>query len=115
LKRLINIPEFDRHREKMEKKGPRVLSNLELLAVLLGSGIKGKDVFKLSKDILKIAQEDFAFIKDCYPDGDLKDDLNERERLPAMFRAHSYREFINDLKKAQTGIDIQDNQEGQYS
>lgn len=34
-------------------------SNLELLAVLLGSSIKGKDVFEVAKDILKMAQDDF--------------------------------------------------------
>lgn len=59
MKRIKNIPEFDRPREKMEKKGAKALSNLELLAVLLGSGIKGKDVFEVAKDILGLAQNDF--------------------------------------------------------
>jgi DNA repair protein RadC len=53
MKRIKGIPEFDRPREKMEKKGPGALSNLELLAVLLGSGIKGKGVFEVARDILK--------------------------------------------------------------
>jgi len=48
MRRIKGIPEFDRPREKMEKKGPAALSNLELLAVLLGSGIKGKDVFEVA-------------------------------------------------------------------
>lgn len=43
----------------MEKKGARALSDLELLAVLLGSGIQGKDVFAVARDILKLAQGDF--------------------------------------------------------
>lgn len=30
-----------------------------MLAVLLGSGIKGKDVFEVARDILKLAQNDF--------------------------------------------------------
>lgn len=46
-------------REKLEKKGARALSDLELLAVLLGSGIQGKDVFAVARDILKLAQGDF--------------------------------------------------------
>lgn len=46
-------------REKWEEKEAKVLSNLELLAVLLGSGIKGKDVFEVARDILKLAQDDF--------------------------------------------------------
>lgn len=59
MKKIRNIPKFDLPREKMERKGAKVLSNLELLAVLLGSDIKGKDVFEVAKDILKLAQNDF--------------------------------------------------------
>ena len=59
MKKIKDILKFDRPREKMEKRGVKTLSNLELLAVLLGSGIKGKDVFEVAKDILKLAQETF--------------------------------------------------------
>lgn len=59
MKKIKNLQRFDRPREKMEMKGTKALSNLELLAVLLGSGIKGKDVFEVAKDILKLAQNDF--------------------------------------------------------
>ncbi|HEX9831167.1 MAG TPA: UPF0758 domain-containing protein, partial [Thermodesulfobacteriota bacterium] len=59
MKRIKNIPEFDRPREKMEQKGVKALSNLELLAVLLGTGIKDKDVFEVAKDILNLANESF--------------------------------------------------------
>lgn len=62
MKKIKNIPEFDRPREKMEKKGVQALSDLELLAVLLGSGIQGKDVFEVARDILKLAQGDFDTI-----------------------------------------------------
>ncbi len=56
MRRIKGIPEFDRPREKMKKKGPAALSNLELLAVLLGSAIKGKDVFEVARDILKVTE-----------------------------------------------------------
>jgi len=59
MKSIKDIPKFDRPREKMDRNGPQVLSDIELLAVLLGSGIKGKDVFKVARDILKLVQEDF--------------------------------------------------------
>lgn len=59
MKRIKNIPEFDRPREKMEQKGVKALSNLELLAVLLATGIKDKDVFEVAKDILNLANESF--------------------------------------------------------
>lgn len=59
MRKIKNIPEFDRPREKMKQKGAQALSNIELLAVLLGSGVKGKDVFQVAKDILKLAQDNF--------------------------------------------------------
>jgi DNA repair protein RadC len=59
MKSIKNIPKFDRPREKIERNGPQALSDIELVAVLLGSGIKGKDVFKVARDILKLAQKDF--------------------------------------------------------
>lgn len=59
MKNIKDIPKFDRPREKMDRNGPQVLSDIELLAVLLGSGIKGKNVFKVARDILKLVQKDF--------------------------------------------------------
>lgn len=56
MKKIVGIPEFDRPREKMERKGPEALLNLELLAVLLGSGIRGKGVFEVARDILKVTE-----------------------------------------------------------
>ena len=62
MKKIKDILEFDRPREKMNRSGPEVLSDIELLAVLVGSGIKDKDVFKIAKDILKLVQKDFETI-----------------------------------------------------
>jgi len=58
-KRFKDLQKIDRPREKLIKKGPSSLSTLELIAVILGSGIKGKDVYKVSKDITKKAEKDF--------------------------------------------------------
>jgi DNA repair protein RadC len=58
-KTIDRIPRFDRPREKMAAKGPEALSNLELLAVLLGSGIRGRDVFAVAKEIAETAEKDF--------------------------------------------------------
>jgi DNA repair protein RadC len=41
----------DRPREKLKEMGPAFLSNKELIAVLLGSGVRGKDVFRVAEDI----------------------------------------------------------------
>lgn len=59
MRDIKNIPKFDRPREKMDRNGPQALSDIELMAVLLGSGTKGKDVFKLARDILKVIEKDF--------------------------------------------------------
>jgi DNA repair protein RadC len=53
MKRISDIPEKDRPREKLQSKGPEALSDLELLAVLLGSGTKGHDVMNVAARILK--------------------------------------------------------------
>jgi len=43
-----------RPRERLMKKGPAALSDAELLAVLLNTGIKGKNVSELAEDLLRL-------------------------------------------------------------
>ncbi len=50
---LKNMHKVDMPREKLEKYGVAKLADYELLAILLGSGIKGLNVVELSKKILK--------------------------------------------------------------
>lgn len=54
LKKISDIPKSDRPREKMQAKGPKSLSDHELLAILLGSGTKGSDVMTVAGRILKV-------------------------------------------------------------
>ena len=51
--KLKDIPKIDRPREKFLEKGADALSKSELLAILIGSGIKGKNVKQLSEQIIK--------------------------------------------------------------
>jgi len=51
IKKFKDIEAEDRPREVLKKKGAKQLSNLQLMQILLGSGIKGKDVKKLSSEI----------------------------------------------------------------
>jgi adenine-specific DNA-methyltransferase len=53
MPKLKDIPKVDRPRERFLKKGPDALSKSELLAILVGSGIKGKNVKKLSEQIIR--------------------------------------------------------------
>jgi DNA repair protein RadC len=57
MARIKDIPKIDLPREKLEKYGSGKLADSELLAILLGSGIKGLNVLQLSKKILKLIQK----------------------------------------------------------
>lgn len=50
--KLKNLPKIDLPREKLEKYGPEKLKDSELLAILLGAGVKGTNVIELSCKIL---------------------------------------------------------------
>ena len=69
-KKIKDLPKVERPREKLMQYGPEKLSNSELLAILLRSGKKGKNVIELANKILK------RFSKDELPNltfNDLKD------------------------------------------
>ena len=50
---IIDWPEEERPREKLLAKGPRVLSDAELLAIFLRTGINGKTALDLARDLLQ--------------------------------------------------------------
>ena len=54
IRDIKSLPEELRPREKLARHGAQKLSDEELLAVILGSGTKGKDVLTLSREIVKI-------------------------------------------------------------
>lgn len=49
---IQQMPESERPRERLGRHGPQALSSAELLAVVLGSGTKGKSVLALSQELL---------------------------------------------------------------
>lgn len=49
---LREIPLYERPREKVKKYGIKSLSNSELLAIILRTGTKNKDVLALSRELL---------------------------------------------------------------
>ena len=49
---IKDLPLDARPREKMLARGPSALSDVELLAILLRTGIKGKNVFQLAQELL---------------------------------------------------------------
>ncbi|MEK7103067.1 MAG: DNA repair protein RadC [Patescibacteria group bacterium] len=74
--KIKDLQKIELPREKLEKYGPTKLSDHELLAVLLGSGIEGVNVLELSKKIIalinkigitKITLDDLLEIKGLGP------------------------------------------------
>jgi DNA repair protein RadC len=59
MKTIKELHNDDKPREKLVKKGVQSLKNDELLSVLIGSGIKGKDVRKLSREIVLMLDDSF--------------------------------------------------------
>ncbi|HAX60942.1 MAG TPA: hypothetical protein DCX95_00050, partial [Elusimicrobia bacterium] len=56
----FDIDKIDLPREKLSKTGVSSLKDEELLAIILGTGYKGKNVLQLAKEILKnFPTEDF--------------------------------------------------------
>jgi len=75
-KKIKDLPEFERPREKLILKGPQNLKDEELLAILLGTGVEGKNVIEVAKQILrkyskkrllKMRYEDLSKIKGIGP------------------------------------------------
>ena len=60
MKRIKDLPEFSRPREKLKEKGVSALSDVELIAVILGSGNKGQDVMTLAAKLAKLIAADKA-------------------------------------------------------
>ena len=56
---LRDLHKDDKPREKLITKGVEALKNDELLAILLGSGVQGKDVRKLAKEIVALMDTGF--------------------------------------------------------
>jgi DNA repair protein RadC len=53
MKKISDIPKRERPREKLQERGAASLSDLELMAILVGKGTKGHDVMSVAERILK--------------------------------------------------------------
>lgn len=60
--RIKDLPKVDRPRERFLEKGAGALSKSELLAIVLGSGMRGKNVQELAKQIIQKFGKDFLKI-----------------------------------------------------
>jgi len=62
MPKIKDIPKIDRPRERFLQKGADALLKSDLLAIVLGSGIKGKNVRQLSENIIKKFGKNFLNI-----------------------------------------------------
>ena len=59
MKTINDLHKLDKPREKLLKNGLNSLKEYELLAILLGTGVQGKDVMQLSKEIIALLNKEF--------------------------------------------------------
>ncbi|MEX0748511.1 MAG: DNA repair protein RadC [Candidatus Saccharimonadales bacterium] len=57
MKRIKELDKLDRPREKLALKGPKALSDLELLQALIGSGNKYTDVSSIAREVKKLLRK----------------------------------------------------------
>jgi DNA repair protein RadC len=53
MSKIKNLPKHKQPREKLMEKGAENLRDSELMAILLRTGTKGKDVIKVSREVLR--------------------------------------------------------------
>ena len=57
MKKMKDVPEQDRPREKIAKKGAAALTDTELIEALLGRGTKNRDVRTIARDIAALTSD----------------------------------------------------------
>ena len=57
LKKISTMSVYDRPREKIMSRGAEILSDIELMAILIGSGTKKHPVEKLASKVLQLVDE----------------------------------------------------------
>jgi DNA repair protein RadC len=59
---ISDLPRDDRPRERLLTHGPETLSDAELVAILLGSGVPGKNAIQLARELLR---EGMSGLRSC--------------------------------------------------
>ena len=77
--RIKDLPKDQRPREKLLKYGAEKLTDTELLAILLRTGIKGKSAIEIANEIIKSAGDSFK--------GLAGKDIEELTKMPGVKNA----------------------------
>ena len=78
---IKELPSEERPREKLVKNGAGVLSNAELLAILIGTGTREMSAVMLANRILAMEKEGLSYLAGCLPE--------ELSDIPGMGMAKS--------------------------
>ncbi len=78
---IKELPSEERPREKLMKNGAGVLSNAELLAILIGTGTREMSAVMLANRILAMEKEGLSYLAGCLPE--------ELSDIPGMGMAKS--------------------------
>ena len=57
MKTIKDMPEHSRPREKLREKGASALTDEDLVAAILGRGVKGLDVVAMSRNVAKLIRD----------------------------------------------------------
>ena len=66
--KICELPGEERPRERLMRQGVRTLSNAELLAILISSGVNQSSAMELASKLLTIDQEGIGFLANCEPE-----------------------------------------------
>lgn len=90
---IKDLPEVERPREKLIAKGSENLKDEELLAILLGIGLPGKNVLELAGQILKKFPKKY-FLKLTYDDLVKIDGINEAKACTILAAIELVKRFL---------------------
>lgn len=62
---IKDLPEMERPREKLIRYGPEVLSNSELIAILIRTGSRNETSINLGEKILALDARGLSYLRDC--------------------------------------------------
>lgn len=65
---IRELPKAEKPREKMLKEGIGKLSNMEILAILIGSGSGRRSAMELAADVLSVDKSGIKYLAECRPE-----------------------------------------------
>lgn len=65
---IKEMPSFERPREKLLKEGRESLTTVEVLAVIIGNGIKERSALEVASEIISMDKRGISFLAECRPE-----------------------------------------------